>query len=154
MLDLGTQDFGHWTFNRSCFVLTMGRPFPNLCMLSKKHGKSIWDPDVENWTLQSIGDCIDLKNISGNIVLTIEPWEVEILLWRIYLKKVKYWWVGGGDILILSIIGSGGDWELWLHNGRPQVCLERWKDLGENVPGRLLAAVHRPGSQVTFHPLS
>ena len=64
------------------------------------------------------------------------------------------WWmwlvVGGrGDLLIRSIIAQGGDWELWLHNGGPQVCVERRENLGENVSGRFPATVHRLGSQVT-----
>ena len=96
-LNVGPWDPRPWTLDlRSCFVLTMGRPFPNLCMLSKKHGKSIWDPDVENWTLQSIGDCINwkihLETLSWQLNLVEYLWEVEILLWRIYLKKLS---IGG-----------------------------------------------------------
>ena len=74
-----------------------------------------------------------------------------MIMRMIMMDVVGCWWVvgGRGDLLIRSIISQGGDWELWLHNGGPQVCVERRENLGENVSGRFPATVHRLGSQVT-----
>ena len=95
MLDLGTQDLGHWTSDHVLSLQWVG-PSP-IFACSAKNMESLsetqmWKIELCRVLVTALILKIYLETLSWQLNLVEYLWEVEILLWKIYLKKLS---IGG-----------------------------------------------------------